>query len=486
MFRKTLLLLLVIVAVGSAPAQWTVVNLSPAVPNDSVAWGVNADRQVGWATVDFSDHASLWSGTAGSRVDLNPAEATASRAYGVGGGQQVGSADLAVGPTHAILWIGTAASRVDLNPAGWTNSVGWGVGGGQQVGWVVVSGGASDRASLWSGTAASWVNLNPAGSVDSEALGVSGGHQVGYARVGGVSRASLWSGSAASWVDLNPAGASSSIASGVDGVHQVGSAVVGSGGGASLWTGTAASWVNLDPAGSEGSTGYGVYGDQQVGSVVVGGVEHASLWRGTAASWVDLHAFLPADFRDSIARAIWSNEAFTYVVGFGYNNTLGRYEALMWVSAHTITATTTSLSPGIVVSGTPADLNTSNDVYYTLRPGIVLSSSQSPIVLNASYTHPAGSASALNSVVEARAQQSNIRQTIEAFNFSTSSYAQLNQQVLPTTTPDTVVTSAISPPANFIGAGNEVRLKISYKAVGPILSYPWRVYIDEATLRFVP
>ena len=155
-------------------------------------------------------------------------------------------------------------------------------------------------------------------------------------------------------------------------------------------------------------------------------------------------------------------------------------------ATQTITASTTTLSPGIVVSGTPADLNTSNDVYYTLRPGVVLSSSQSPIVLNASYTLPGGSASALGSVVESRAQQANIRQTIDAFNFSTSIYVQLNQQVLPTTTPDTVVTSTLNPPANFIGAGNEVRLKISYKAVGPILSYPWQVFIDEATLRFTP
>src|SRR5205085_1417877 len=28
------------------------------------------------------------------------------------------------------------------------------------------------------------------------------------------------------------------------------------------------------------------------------------------------------------------------------------------------------LSPGIVVSGMPSDLNTSNDVYYTVRPGV--------------------------------------------------------------------------------------------------------------------
>src|SRR5437773_3844874 len=112
----------------------------------------------------------------------------------------------------------------------------------------------------------------------------------------------------------------------------------------------------------------------------------------------------------------------------------------------------------------------SDYMYYVLRPCVVLSSSQSPIVLTNGYTLPANNATALSSVVESRAQQANIRQTIEAFNFSTNTYAQQNQQVLPTT--DTVVTSNLTPPANYIGGGNEVRLKISYKAVGPILAYP--------------
>ena len=125
-------------------------------------------------------------------------------------------------------------------------------------------------------------------------------------------------------------------------------------------------------------------------------------------------------------------------------------------------------------------------MYFTLRPGVVLSSGQSPIVLRASYALPAGAATILSTVLESRAQQANIGQTIEAFNFSTNAYVQLNQQTLPTTIPDTVTALAMSPPANFIGPGNEVRLKISYITTGPTLSYPWQVLIDEATLRFVP
>ncbi len=173
-----------------------------------------------------------------------------------------------------------------------------------------------------------------------------------------------------------------------------------------------------------------------------------------------------------------------YVVGAGFNSATGHQEALMWVShpIQTITASSTSLAPGIVVSGTPADMFTSNDMYYVLRPGVVLSSSQSPIVLTLSGTAPGSTALALNMVVESHANQANIRQTIDVYNFGSSSYETLNQSVL--TTSDVSNNLPISNPSAHIGPANEVRTRISYKAVGPILSYPWRVSIDEATWRY--
>jgi len=52
---------------GSAFAGWTVVNLHPAGATYSEAWGVSGGQQVGEA----DGHAGLWSGTAGSWVDLH-------------------------------------------------------------------------------------------------------------------------------------------------------------------------------------------------------------------------------------------------------------------------------------------------------------------------------------------------------------------------------------------------------------------------------
>jgi len=212
---------LALLCLGGSPAfaEWTVVNLSPAGAS-SYAWGVSGGKQVGEVFVSVREysvaHAALWSGTAASWVDLNPAGAGAqgSIAWGVSGGQQVGCAvfgDIWTGSGnytwHASLWSGTAASWVDLNPAGSGESCAYGVSGGQQVGYARI--GSVEHAGLWSGTDASWVDLNPAEATDSIAYGVFGGQQVGCADFGDGWHAGLWSGTAESWVDLHdllPAG----------------------------------------------------------------------------------------------------------------------------------------------------------------------------------------------------------------------------------------------------------------------------------------
>ncbi len=319
-----------------ANAEWTVIPLHPNGASRSWAIGVGDGGQVGFATVDGDDHASLWNGSANSWVDLNPTGADRSQARSVDGSQQIGTATVD-GLWRASLWSGTATSWVDLTPywAGATQSVGSGSGGGVQVGYAIVDG--VQRASLWIDTAESWVDLHPSGATGSYIKDTDGVAQAGEASVGGSCRASLWYGSAASWVDLTPVGAWGSYATGVDGEQQVGYIWLGNPSNttsrASLWSGTAESWVDLHPAGvgDISSCAYAVDGGQQVGFVGF----HASLWSGTAESWVDLQEFLPKKFSSSNALGIWHDATYTYVVGFGYNSRRDRDEALMWVADNT-------------------------------------------------------------------------------------------------------------------------------------------------------
>ncbi len=148
---------------------------------------------------------------------------------------------------HASLWSGTAASWVDLHPtwAGATYSFARDTSGAQQTGYAVF--GSTPRASLWSGTAASWVNLDPASSAESAAFGIAGTQQVGYAKIQGVDHAGLWNGTPTSWVDLHPegVGATSSVAWRTIGTQQVGLVEIAGIDRASVWDGSAASWLDL-------------------------------------------------------------------------------------------------------------------------------------------------------------------------------------------------------------------------------------------------
>ncbi|HTF89664.1 MAG TPA: hypothetical protein VK843_14715 [Planctomycetota bacterium] len=315
-----------------ASAQWIVVSLHPPGSPGSQARSVHSGQQIGSNIVGGAWHASLWSGTAGSIIDLHPSAGPDwSEGWGMDGSQQVGRARLG-GIWRASLWTGTASSWINLAAAGSTESMAHAVDAGQQVGWTYLTG--SFYASLWTGSAGSFVNLNPVGATRSSALGVKAGVQAGWASIGGVDRAGMWSGTSASWIDLHPAGAIGSSARDVDGTQQVGDiADFNFTGRASLWTGSAASWVDLSPAGSGESIAHAVDAGEQVGAARFGGINHASLWSGSAASWVDLHAFLPPNFNLSEARNIWHSGGNTYVAGFGQNTTTNTYEALLWIKS---------------------------------------------------------------------------------------------------------------------------------------------------------
>ncbi len=309
---------------------WNVINLHPVGALESEARGVRDGKQIGTA----NSHAALWSGTAASWIDLHPAAATSSHGWRVSASQQVGVASFE-GVAHASLWSGTAASWIDLHPPMATgDSIAYGVDGAQQAGVASIAG--HDHAGLWSGSAASWVDLHPVGATDSIARATNGGQQVGYT-FNGTYSAALWTGTAASWVSLQPEelGDPGSFALDVHAGQQVGYISIAAPGSpelhASLWAGSAASWVDLHPAATTTSVARSVHGGQQVGYTILSGKRRAALWSGTAASWVDLHVYLPSNFSESSAEAIWHNGGITYVVGSGFNLTTGRTEALMWV-----------------------------------------------------------------------------------------------------------------------------------------------------------
>jgi hypothetical protein len=314
-----------------AGGAWTVTSLHPEEALQSRAISTTGTQQAGYRSIGDVERAVIWNGSAASWVDLHPGGGTDSQALATMGAQQAGWATGGMfNLKRAGLWSGTAASWVDLHPAGASVSVALATSGAQQAGWAEIAG--EERAGIWSGSASSWVDLHPAGAGRSAVNATTGTQQAGWAFIGGVGRAGIWSGTAASWVSLDPAHAGSdwSVVNATTGTQQAGWAFIGLPQHAGIWSGTAMSWVDLHPAGATASEARGTTGMHQAGWAEFAGVKRAGIWSGTAASWEDLSAVLTGSWGETRAEGIWSDGAMIQVVGWGWNNSAARHEALLW------------------------------------------------------------------------------------------------------------------------------------------------------------
>ncbi len=297
----------------------SVVDLHPSGFILSEARSTSGGQQVGIGVpASGGSHALLWRGTAGSVVDLHPSGFATSTGTSTSGNQQLGWKQVGYGfppgppgtGGHALLWSGSAGSVVDLNPSGFIDSIAYGVSGGQQVGAGRPTSGDPEHARLWSGSAGSVMDLHPSGFDASNAFGISGGQQVGYAAgptTAGGGHALLWSGSAGSAVDLHPSGFIASQALGTNGTQQVGFGVVGGHNHALVWSGDAGKVVDLHQFLPQGFTDSQAKGIDSTGNIAGwafdGSNYHAFLWT-TGTFWgVDSLDIVDQTFFDAVKQA---------------------------------------------------------------------------------------------------------------------------------------------------------------------------------------
>jgi hypothetical protein len=321
-------------------AQWQATRLARPADYDSRCLAVDASLQGGWVQTGPSPaphQPVIWSGSAGTLVNLGSGYG---EVHAIWGEYQAGMYGAPSG--HASIWHGTASSRVDLDPglAGTFGTEVLAMRGTQQAGEIVTSN--ATHAAMWSGTAASFVDLHPAGARFSFAYATDGQRQGGVVSLSingvGFQHAALWNGSAGSMADLNPFAGRESLILGMAPGQQVGWFNPPDTGNehAGLWSGTAQSLVDLHPFPGFGfSELWATSGTVQVGSAQVpggGGIGgHAGIWFGTAASFVDLHTFLPPGYDFSVATSVYQANGPIYVGGLaGSTSTLGN-QAFLWI-----------------------------------------------------------------------------------------------------------------------------------------------------------
>ena len=310
-------------------------DITPPVAVSGKLQGASQGKQVGGG---INSRAYLMSGNALTAIDLHPATGYYnSMATSTDGTDQCGYAASNLGGIHASKWSGSSSSHVDLHPSGYNFSYCTAVDNGQQGGFAEQQSYfiSASHAMLWNGSSIA-TDLHPLGYTFSRVMGLKGGEQVGYASTvaypygdypngyHSTSKALRWNGSAASVVVLHPLGYDASEALATNGLQQAGWSyrIVDGGRHATLWSGTSTSAIDMHPAGYNDTAVTAITATQQVGEGWVGipgglgSVRHALLWTGSATGVVDLNQYLPVGYKNAIATGIDANGN---VVGFAYN-----------------------------------------------------------------------------------------------------------------------------------------------------------------------
>ena len=143
-----------------------------------------------------------------------------------------------------------------------------------------------------------------------------------------------------------------------------------------------------------------------------------------------------------------------------------------------IPVTSYSLNRGIVLDGGTASLSENDSNYLRVRPGVVLSSSETPVQIILEGTTQFRDVAEFRFKLEAAVSSTNVRQTTDLFNFQTNLWEQVDTRPAPLSDSriDLVFTNA-----RFIDpATGTVRARVQFRAIGPIISYPWIARLDYA------
>ena len=337
-----------------SPAAYTFRDLHPAGYTNSIAVAVHGRDQAGYVN-HFGPRAMAWGGTAESAVDLHAAAPflSPSQAHAVWGGRQGGHQTLVVQHEgsghfvdHALLWSGAAGSVVDIHPGPeYSTSYIHGMNATRQVGSAYLGFGNEGRrrAGYWTDTPGSYVDIHPADFDISFATAISDtDDQIvgnGYtSRLPG-SHPLLWTDGRV--VDLRPPNFQYVEGRGVSDGRQVGYGFGDATGGnqhALLWEGSAEGYLDLNPAGFAESYAFGIAGAKVAGAVRTGGGQwRAALWSlgedslsgaTVVASLTDLHAALPPEYTGSQALGV---DRAGFIVGHAFHAPSGQWHAALWV-----------------------------------------------------------------------------------------------------------------------------------------------------------
>ncbi|MDQ2986923.1 MAG: hypothetical protein M3R13_09425 [Armatimonadota bacterium] len=142
-----------------------------------------------------------------------------------------------------------------------------------------------------------------------------------------------------------------------------------------------------------------------------------------------------------------------------------------------------SYSPGTHVSGELVDLWDTDNLYVVGSPGIVFSVGQSPLRLVVTSRAASLNATNITLRVESKATSANLRQTVEFYNYTTSTWVTGTSRQMTTADVSTDIVAPGTPNDYIEDSTRNVRARISYQVTGPMFAFPWRISWDQTIWR---
>jgi hypothetical protein len=135
---------------------------------------------------------------------------------------------------------------------------------------------------------------------------------------------------------------------------------------------------------------------------------------------------------------------------------------------------------GAYVAGDLSDVQESDDSYLKYNPGLTLDASEPPVWIEFEGRLPNDSPTSLSVTLEASANTPNVNQTIEAFNWLTGQYEQVDTQSASFNNDSMVTVDLTAEIGKYVESGTGgVKTRTGWKAGGLVLQFPWTVCIDQ-------
>jgi Tol biopolymer transport system component len=167
------------------------------------------------------------------------------------------------------------------------------------------------------------------------------------------------------------------------------------------------------------------------------------------------------------------------VVRLTFDQEGDHHPSMPWRSPFAIAPDFLNVQPGGVLAGGLFEITESDDSYLYIRPGVTLTSQQPPVQVIVESVAAVANPSQLRFAVESAGSVGGVlRQRVWLYDFDADSYELVRTDTLAANdTEYTVATTAL--PSRFVSVSGRLRSKVDYKAVGPILVYPWFIRLDR-------